>query len=103
MSTPRFNQFARWALVALLLVVSGCGGSSGDGKQGSSSSGKKRIVFLINTPDPYWEANEAGLKQGAKDFDLEAAGYSVSQDPNDGTPEGQIAKLRQYASQPDIA
>jgi ribose transport system substrate-binding protein len=81
-------------LVVLLAIASlmGCGGGEP----------KKRIVFLINTPDPYWEANEAGLKAGARQFNLDAAGLTVVQDPNDGTPQGQISKLRLYGTQRDI-
>src|SRR5437763_160311 len=94
-------------LLAACLVVSwivGCGSgdsggtgkpTTGTGTTGGAKGSKKRIVFLINLPDPYWEALDKGLKAGAKQCELEAAGYTVSQDPNDGTPEGQISKLRQ--------
>ena len=99
--------FSASVLLVSLAFAVGCNTStkpSGDGSgKTAKAAGKKRIVFLINTPDPYWEANAAGLKEGAKQFDLEAAGYTVSQDSNDNTAEGQIGKLRQYAAQPDIA
>lgn len=99
------SSAVRFTALALVLgMLAGCGKNQGVPGPGSGTvEGKKRIVFLINTPDPYWEACEKGLKDGAEQYDLAAAGYTASQDPNDGTPEGQIAKLRQYATQPDIA
>jgi len=97
----------RLVLAAMVLgCVVGCGTSDKKGPTGSTSGGgggAKRIVFLINTPDPFWDALNAGLIEGAKQYEMEKAGYTVSRDSNDGTPEGQIDKLRQYATQPDIA
>jgi len=101
------------ALVAFALpLLVGCpsgattgpanGGNANSGTPSTGSSGKKRMIFLINTPDAYWEANRQGLNEGAKTFDLAAAGLSVEQDTNNSTPEGQIEKLRQYGTQDDI-
>ncbi len=109
MSTSKVVRCVAYAL--LVAVLAGCGSSDSpspgpkgtNGTSPSATGGKKRIVFLINTPDPYWETCEKGLQDGAEKYELEEAGYTASQDPNDGTPEGQIAKLRQYATQPDIA
>lgn len=74
-------------------------GSGGEG----SGSGKKRIIFVTNGDDPFWDALLSGLKEGEKQFDCAAAGLAVSRDVNNGTAEGQIEKLRQYATQDDIA
>ncbi len=99
---------SRRSLLASLLVAcalpwfAGCPAATPGAGDPTQSGGTKRIVFLINIPDPYWEANLQGLNEGAKMFDLASAGLSVTQDPGNGTTEGQIEKLRQYATQDDI-
>jgi ribose transport system substrate-binding protein len=77
-------------------------GGSADGS-GSSSGETKRLIFLTNGADPFWDALLSGLKEGEKQFDLAAAGLSVHRDVNNGSSAGQIEKLRQYATQDDIA
>ncbi len=44
-----------------------------------------------------------GLQAGEKAFDLKAAGLKAVMDVNDGKPQGQVNKLRQYGTQSDIA
>ena len=87
-------------LSGLVLVLTGCGdagtSSSNDGR------GLKRIVFLNNTNSPFWDACRAGIKKAEKDLKLADAGLSADMDVNNGKPEGQIAKLRQYQTEPDI-
>jgi ribose transport system substrate-binding protein len=97
-------------ILALAALLCGCpsggggsGGGNGDGTGGGSASGKKRIIFVTNGDDPFWDALLSGLKEGEKQFDCEAAGLVVQRDVNNGTAEGQIEKLRQYATQDDIA
>ena len=95
-----------WILRATALVViaahclafAGCNSSSPSSGGGSG----KRLIFLINTPDPFWDACRAGLVEGATAYELEKAGLTVTMESNDGTAQGQIDKLRQYASQSDI-
>ncbi|MEX2174573.1 MAG: substrate-binding domain-containing protein [Pirellulaceae bacterium] len=96
------------ALLPLAAIVAGCSGGkpagNGSAPGGSaSSSGMKRIIFLTNGDDPFWDACLSGLKVGEKQFELAAAGLSVERDVNNGTADGQIEKLRQYATQDDIA
>jgi ribose transport system substrate-binding protein len=82
----------RWSLVlALSTIVLGCGGPR-----------EKRIVVLINGNSPYWDAVRTGMAAGEKDFKLHEAGLSAAMEMNDGTAEGQLAKLRQFGTQPDI-
>lgn len=93
-------------LAAAALVGCGGGGNQpagpGQPSSGSGSSGGKRFVFLINVPNPFWDACRAGLVEGEKEFDLKGAGLSITMESNDGTAEGQIDKLKQFATQPDI-
>src|SRR5262245_15341323 len=97
------------ALVTTVCLVAGCNSSSIPGGQGdkpsaaTSSAGTKRIVFVTNGDDPFWDALLSGLNEGAKQHKLAEAGLSVQRDVNNGTAEGQIEKLRQYATQDDIA
>jgi ribose transport system substrate-binding protein len=67
------------------------------------ADGKKRIVFLTNGSDPFWDACRSGLEEGARQFEIEKAGYTVAMEVNNGKPQGQIDKLRQFASQGDVA
>ena len=45
----------------------------------------------------------SGMQDAERDFKLPAAGLRVVRDVNDGTPKGQVDRLRQYANQSDIA
>src|SRR5262245_48216306 len=76
-------------------LLSGCSNSPG--------SGKKRIVFLTNGSDPFWDACRSGLEEGAKRYEIGKDGYVVGMEVNNGKPQGQIDKLRQFASQGDVA
>jgi ribose transport system substrate-binding protein len=90
---------------AVAIALSGCtperGGPAASG--GPAKSGTKRIMFVTNGDDPFWDACLSGLNEGAKQFKVADAGLSVHRDVNNGTAEGQIEKLRQYATQDDIA
>lgn len=99
MLRPGFVHWALPVIAAALLCVAGCtGGNNG----GPGKSGSKRIVFLINMPDPFWDACKAGFLEGADHWKLKDAGLTATFESNNGTPQGQIDKLRQFASQPDI-
>src|SRR6266567_798009 len=87
--------------LAIGVVLSGCNTPSGPSSQ-SAGSGKKRIVFVTNGNDPFWDTCNAGLKEAAVKLEMEAAGYVVEMDKANFTAEGQIDKLRQYATEPDI-
>ncbi len=82
-------------LIAALFAEGGC--------TRSATSGKKRIVFLTNGSDPFWDACRSGLEEGARKFEIDKAGYMVAMEVNNGKPQGQIDKLRQFASQGDVA
>lgn len=101
--------------VLMLATLAGCpatptpqpgpGGNIGPGPSApnATTGGVKRVIFLNNTDSPFWDACRAGLFEGEKEFDLPAANLKVAWESNDGTAKGQIEKLRQFASQPDIA
>jgi ribose transport system substrate-binding protein len=82
-----------------LLSMSGCKG--GDGGKGSASA--KRVIILINGDSPYWNACRAGMEEAEAKFNLKDAGLVAVFESNDGTASGQLEKLRQFASQSDIA
>lgn len=63
----------------------------------------RRLIFLTNGDDPFWDACNAGLQEGAKQYGIEAKGLVAVMEKNNGTAQGQIEKLRQFASQTDIA
>jgi ribose transport system substrate-binding protein len=63
----------------------------------------RRLIFITNGDDPFWDACLSGLKEGEQRFACAAAGLTVARDVNNGTAEGQIERLRQYATQGDVA
>ena len=85
------------------------GGHSSEQKQAGATAqpnaagGKKRIILLTNGNSPFWDACRAGLQDAEKEFKLEEAGFTAIMETNDGTPAGQIDKLKQYGSQGDVA
>ena len=105
MNTPQ--PMLRGLLLALFVLgftIPGCAGRpNADGGPTGSDSGVKRFMFLTNGDDPFWDALGAGLAEGAKQQGLEAKGLRAVLEKNNGTAQGQIEKLRQFASQSDIA
>jgi ribose transport system substrate-binding protein len=87
----RLSWLIGWSLVSISAGL-GCGGGSGE----------KRIIILTNGNSPFWDAARAGLQEAEKDLKLKDAGLRAVMEVNDGTPQGQLDKLRQYASQSDI-
>jgi ribose transport system substrate-binding protein len=89
------------------LIASGCGSRPTAPASSSSTDAAptdlKRLIFITNGDDPFWHACNAGLLEGAKRVDLAARRLSVVMEKNDGTAQGQIEKLRQLASQSDVA
>ena len=100
-------------VIALLMVgasigmTAGCGsGPKDDGAVRPSpqaAGGAKRFIFITNGDDPFWDACNAGLQEGARRFGLEDLGLRAVMEKNNGTAQGQIEKLRQYGSQSDVA
>jgi ribose transport system substrate-binding protein len=96
-----------WICVGLLTVTAaiGCGSNTDTDKGrsgGQTSAGEKRIIILTNGNSPFWDACRVGLQEAEKDLGLSKAGFRAVLEVNDGTPQGQIDKLRQFASQSDI-
>ena len=100
-------------LLCTCLALSGCsdqratnapptaaGTASGTG---GGSSSPRRLIFITNGDDPFWDACNAGLVEGAKRFGIESQGLRVVMEKNNGTAQGQIEKLRQLGSQSDVA
>jgi ribose transport system substrate-binding protein len=109
-------------LLLLAFIMTGCagevpkpakkpdGGSDGNStvangkkKSGTKPAEIKRIMFITNGDAPFWDACQAGMKDGEKKFKLKQAGYRCVFVRNDATVRGQIDKLRQYGTQSDVA
>lgn len=78
----------------ILLLLAGCA---------KGEPAPKRIILLTNGYSPFWAAAETGLHAADKDFDLKSVGLVATFLANDGTPEGQLDKLRQIGTQSDVA
>lgn len=94
------------SLIAVLLAtlsaaVVGCGPASDSSS--SAAPGTKRIILLTNGADPFWDAMLVGMQDAEREYQLRDAGLQVVREVNDGTPKGQIDRLRQFANQSDIA
>lgn len=100
-------------LAGLLLAIACCGcdaakqnpnGAEGTDAADVSSGELKRIILLTNGNSPYWDTARAGLQAAEKELGLAEAGLRAVVEVNgESTPRGQIDKLRQFASQSDIA
>jgi ribose transport system substrate-binding protein len=93
-------------LGCLLCTFAGCGDNKTTTNRSNNSStdgALKRIVFINNQNSPFWDACRAGMLEAQKELKLEAAGLTTIMEVNDGSPEGQIDKLRQFGTQQDIA
>jgi len=94
MRLPRWSSRLAWLGLLAGLAAVGC--------TGGGSSSAKRIIILNNGNSPFWDACRAGVEEANKDFDLGHAGLRALLEDNDATPQGQLDKLRQFASQSDI-
>ncbi|HZT82604.1 MAG TPA: substrate-binding domain-containing protein [Gemmataceae bacterium] len=94
----RLAVFLCAGLVGLTAGV-GCTGRTNSNQAG----GEKRIIILTNGESPFWDACRQGLEAAEKDLDLKKDGLRAVLEVNNGTEEGQLERLRQYASQSDIA
>ena len=100
-----------WLAATLVAVVAGCskppaGPSAQDAatpRAGAGTEAVKRFVFITNGDDPFWDACNAGLVEGAKRSGLAGKGLRAVMDKGNGTAQGQIERLRQLASQADVA
>ena len=99
--------FAMMLLAGSILVNSiGCKNqaSNGGGEGAQNSGDRKRIVFLTNGDDPFWDACRTGMDKAAEDLKIEDAGLSHNMDKgSEFKVELQVSKLEQYATQSDIA
>jgi len=95
MRVLRWSSRAAWLGLLAMVGAVGC--------SGGGDSGGKRIIILNNGNSPFWDAARVGMEEAAKDFQLDKAGLRATFEDNDATPKGQLDKLRQFASQDDIA
>ena len=85
-------RFWRMALVGYALAATA-----------TAQAADKRLILLTNGSSEFWGACRVGLLDAQKELDLSKAGLTAVLEENDGTPKGQIDKLRQFGTQNDIA
>ena len=103
------RRFLALSIACLACLAAGCSSGSKQAQPGAGAAAAKgsgaprRLIFLTNGDDPFWDACNAGLQEGAKQYDIASKGLVAVMEKNNGTAQGQIEKLRQFASQSDIA
>ena len=110
-SLSRLLVWFKFAAIGVLFCsLSGCqppsdsGGSQNSTTASTGNSGSlRRIILLNNLNSPFWDTCRAGMQEAAKDLHLAELGYQAIMEVNDGSPQGQINKLRQFGSQSDVA
>ena len=100
--SPLSRPFLWLLSVVIAAAVTGCGSAENQATP-TASAGPQRFVFITNGDDPFWDACNAGLQEGAKRSGLAEQELQVVMEKNNGTAQGQIEKLRQLGSQSDIA
>lgn len=94
------------AISAVVFTV-GCNqpsdSQSADSSSKGGATGTKRLIFVVNTDDPFWDACRKGLETADKDLELASIGYKAVMEVPDGSIKGQIDKLRQIGTQNDVA
>jgi len=89
-----WRRWAAWvASVALVVMATGCGGPT---TSPPSLDGPK-LVFITNSNADWWNAVEKGMQDGAEEF-----GAEVIMRRNEGQTQGQVEKLREVLSMPDV-
>jgi ribose transport system substrate-binding protein len=69
----------------------------------TTSGSPRRIIMLTNGDDPFWDAMRRGMEKAQEDFKLGDVGLKAELDKGDFSENAQIDKLKQYASQSDVA
>ena len=77
------------------------GGDKTNGTQADSGT-PKRIILLNNNDSQFWNAARAGIKAANDKLHLADAGITAVMEINNGDVQGQVDKLQQYATQPDV-
>lgn len=70
---------------------------------GNAAAGTRRVIILTNGDSPFWDACREGVLAANNELNLKDLGLKAVLDVNDGTAQGQLAKLQQFGTQSDIA
>ena len=91
-------------IVIAIATLLGCQARTKNASDATASGSKpRRLILLTNGDDPFWDAARTGLNKAAEDLAVEEANLVAVMDKGDFSDESQINKLKQYASQSDIA
>lgn len=102
MEITRRRWVAWCGAASLAFALAGCGGAANEtavgpaGPGGGSGSGPK-LMFITNSNADWWDAVEKGMQDGGKEF-----GAQVVMRRNEGTTQGQIDRLQDALSAPDL-
>jgi ribose transport system substrate-binding protein len=116
-----FSRLVLAALAPVALALAGCEETSkpsasstpaanakpaaanqADGAAAADTKDLKRIIILENGNSPFWDAARAGLQDAENELKLRQAGMRAVLEVNDSAAAGQLEKLQQFGTQPDI-
>lgn len=107
-TTPSLRLAPGLFLSTLALLLGGCQpeiprdtGSAAPSETGAA--GARRIIILVNNPSSFWDACRAGVLDAQRELALDDHQLVASMEVPDGTIQGQLDRLRQFATQSDIA
>lgn len=96
-----FHMARHFTSLLLIAALAGCTSPATTNSAGTgegASTQKQRYVVLMNGNSPFWDAVGAGINDAAKEL-----GVTAVLEQNDGSPQGQLDKLRQFGTQLDVA
>ncbi len=96
------SQARGWPVLLASLMLGSLVLGGGCGSSESAGPSNRRIVVLMNGNSPFWDAVAVGIRAAEQELKLAGAGLTATLETNNATPQGQIDKLRQFASQSDI-
>ena len=98
------GQLVSFFSIAILMLANDALGQVKPTDASVVEADARRVVFLTNGDDPFWDVCQKGLEYAAKEFKIEEVGLRLVVDKSsEFRADKQLARLKQYATESDIA